>query len=78
LLKSFWSWHMTYARLNKLWTIPLLTWCGWLPLKSRQRPVRVGFRYTSVVSFGPRCITKTFKSGTVSLASSSIVNLREA
>jgi hypothetical protein len=29
LLKSFWFWHMTFARLT------LFTWCGWLDLKCR-------------------------------------------
>jgi hypothetical protein len=33
LLKSFWFWHMTFARLTKLWTTSLFVWCGWLDLE---------------------------------------------
>jgi hypothetical protein len=35
LLKSFWSWHMTFTWLTKLWTTPLFMWCGWLGLMFR-------------------------------------------
>jgi hypothetical protein len=66
---------LTFARLTKLWTTPLLTSCGGLHLKCRLRSVWIGFRYTFMVSFGPRFITKTSKNGGILWASTFIVNL---